>query len=191
MNIKEELLRILPTEDEIFSNLSNTIGSDKILVQIYKSITNETQTDTENSTEEQTKNSLEFLDVIIDFLHESLHIGEWHAVDVKLRKSFAVASYFKVLSLVGSDDPSVEVLEECSFLLDMGIMLGERIVKTNEDEKEEVDVLSKAAQMISDCLESFKSEKGSSRKKMKIESEYEECDSDIPVLDAPSIEYFM
>lgn len=185
MKIKEEILRIIPKEDELLRNLSGAIGSDKILCQIYKSIVNKTEVDTK----EQTKNSLEFLDVIIDFLHESLHIGEWHAVDLRLRKSFSVASCLKVLSLLG-DDPIVEVLEECAYLLDMGIMLGERILHTTV-EGDTVEVLSKAAEVVSRCLGSLKYDDESSRKRMKLELEYESCDNDIPVLDSPSLEYFM
>lgn len=186
MKLKQELLRLLPTEDELFSNLSNTIGSDKILSQIYQSIVKE------NNTEERTRKSLEFLDVIIDFLHESLHVGEWHAVDVKLRKSFSVACYFKVLNLLSGGESSQEGLQECAYLLDMGIMLGDRIFKKVEGEEEtEVEVLPKAAQMISSCLESMRSDEGPSKKRLKIEVDYERCDCDIPILDKPSIENFM
>lgn len=184
MKIKYQLLRIIPSEDELFSNLSNAIGSDKILHQIYQNIIKE------NYADERTKNSLEFLDVIIDFLHESLHIGEWHAVDVKFRKSFSVASYLKVLNLLAEDEASNEVLDECAYLLDMGIMLGDRIIMKTEEE-EDVEVLSKAAQIISSCLKELKSDDEPSKKKLKIELKYESCDCDIPILDNPSIECFM
>lgn len=179
METFKKLLQILPPEEELFKNLSTTIGNDKILYQIYQNII-------KRESQERTKNSLDFLDVIIDHLHESFHLGEWHAIDIKLRKSFSVASYLKVLTLLKSENTNLEILEECAYLLDMGIMLGAGITRQVE---EPVEVLAEAAKIISDCVEQFKEPP---RKKLKIEIEYEEeCECEIPILDKPSLEYFM
>uniref|UniRef100_A0A336MB97 CSON013086 protein n=1 Tax=Culicoides sonorensis TaxID=179676 RepID=A0A336MB97_CULSO len=185
MNLKSELLKLLPSEQQLFDQISKSIGSDKILHQIYEKIIKTT------NTEDNNKISLEFLDVIIDYLHESLHIGEWYAVDIKLRKSFSLASLLKVLCLLKNNDENTsEVLGECAYLLDMAIMLGDTI--TSKINGDKIQVLPKAARLISNCLEEVKSESEPSKKRIKIDMDYDEnVKCDIPVYDKPSLELFI
>lgn len=93
MDLYSKIVELLPLEDVLFQGISNTINSDIIFKQIHKVILNRSQTCVDKSTWNR---SLELLDVLLDFLHDSLHVGEWHEVDIKIRKSYSIASFFKV-----------------------------------------------------------------------------------------------
>lgn len=95
MDIYSKLVELLPLEDVLFQDISDTIDSDIIFKQIHKAILNGSQSCSDFDKSIWNR-SLELLDVVLDFLHDSLHVGEWHEVDVKLRKSYSIASFFKV-----------------------------------------------------------------------------------------------
>lgn len=189
-SIFRDLLQLLPPEDDkLLTNLSTVISGDKILVHILNQIKKLEKNYLEKSEklEEDVKNSLEMLNVLIDYLHENLHMGEWHSVDVKLRKSYSVSCFFKVLlSIYESCD--AETLDECAFIIDMAIMLGDRLVNDEEEE-----ILQRAATLISASNAEFKKQLSHDTIKRLIINDKVNlnCRCDIDKVDRPSIEYFL
>lgn len=98
MSIFSELVNLLPPEQDLLLNLSTIISGDEILRRNFNELIRLKQNTTNDGekTNENIRNSLKMLNVLIDFLHENLHMGEWHSVDVKLRRSYSVACFFKV-----------------------------------------------------------------------------------------------
>lgn len=90
MDLIKKLVALLPSEDILLSELSTVISSDQILRLIFEKITQIQDSPVDFGYLEGV------LDVSLETIHDHMHMGEWHAVDVKLRKSYSVASFFKV-----------------------------------------------------------------------------------------------
>lgn len=179
-----KILANFPTSKEnLLSNVSSVLKSDEILHRIYDKIAKIKESPT------PAKRCLPFLDIMLEFLHDCLHTGDWHAVDVKLRKSFSVASYFKVIILL-SQTQTEETLNECAYIMDLAIMLGDRLLKEDKSE-----ILQETAAMIVKSfpgkIQTNVAQMETSNKRMKTEEKEEEVKCDIECQDRPSLESFL
>lgn len=215
MNLFVDLVKLLPPEKDLFSYISKTIFSDDILKKTFKQINELLNNPIKKSEidEGNIKSSLEMLNVLIDWFHENLHIGEWHSIDIKLRRSYSVACYFKVKArsyfqlrilqlnfhtyqvlLLIHTSKDLETLNECIYIFDLAIILGDRIKssQTNKDSETE-EVLQQAALLLSKQIADLTLPNTNELEiNLKIHDDYDSnAICDIDRRDCPSIEYFL
>ncbi|KAL1516900.1 hypothetical protein ABEB36_000735 [Hypothenemus hampei] len=65
------------------------------------------------------------IDAILDYIHEELNTGHWSTVPLTMRENFTVSSYIKaVLMLKNPNELTVDSLEHCLKVIDLGLLLG-------------------------------------------------------------------